>query len=241
MYKHNPVICAIDTRDMDYALHLSSLLEGKVAAIKLGLEFFTSFGIDGVKRVTKNGKIPLFLDLKFHDIPNTIAGAVKSSMVCKPFLLTVHASGGSEMMKIAVETAKEEADKLSIRCPQIITVTLLTSLGKEYLPSIGVYDSIPDYVLRLAELSSLSGANGFVCSGQEVEILNDKFGKEYTYVVPGVRSFLDNDHDHDQKRIVTPRQAMNIGASYIVIGREITKSVNPELALDNILKEINNN
>jgi len=239
MYKENPIICAIDTRDIDFALQLSSQLQGKVGAIKLGLEFFTLFGVEGVKRVTRDGEIPLFLDLKFFDIPNTVAGAIKSSMACKPFLLTVHATGGSEMIKRSVEAAREESEKLSIETPKIIAVTMLTSLGKDYLQTVGINDTMPNQVARLAGLASESGADGFVCSGQEVRALNDNLGNKFTYVVPGIRSLSIN--SDDQKRVVTPKQAMESGASFIVMGREITGSENPARTVDNILEELNKN
>jgi len=239
VYKDNPIICAVDTRDIDYAIRLSSTLKGKIGAIKLGLEFFTLFGIDGVKRVTNDGEIPLFLDLKFFDIPNTVAGAIKSSMACSPFLLTIHASGGQEMIKRSVEAAKERAEELSIEPPKILAVTLLTSLGKDYLQNIGIDDNMQGQVSRLANLASESGADGFVCSGQEVKSLNQRFGDDFIYVVPGIRS--RNESSDDQKRVVTPKVAMDSGATFLVMGREITRSNDPVSTVENILEELNKN
>lgn len=218
---NNPIICAIDTTDVAKAKNLVQAVHGSVGAIKLGLEFFTANGIAGVNAVA--GGIPLFLDLKFHDIPNTVAGAVRATASINAFMLTIHTSGGKAMMQAAAEAAKTLPKK-----PMIIGVTVLTSLDGYDLESIGMQNDVGYQANKLTELAQDSGLDGVVCSPHEIEILRRQCGKDFKLIVPGIRpagSAAD-----DQKRVMTPKKAIQKGADYLVIGRPITEAKDPAQA-----------
>jgi len=231
----NPIICAIDTTNIDEAKALANGLNGNVGAIKLGLEFFTAHGAKGVKEVTSSG-VPFFLDLKFHDIPNTVAGAVKAATKLGAFMITIHTLGGKEMMKAAVKAAKEEADKRGIEKPIVLGVTMLTSMDESDLSDIGVSGDIKSQVQRLAELAVESGLDGCVCSAHEIEAIREVTGNELTLVVPGIRP--EGSDAGDQKRVMTPKQAIKEGADYLVIGRPITQADSPFAAAKEIFESI---
>lgn len=222
---------ALDTTDLAHALDLANALSGHVGGVKVGKEFFTACGPEGVYAVTQCG-MPVFLDLKFHDIPNTVAGAIKASLLFSPYMVNVHALGGEMMMRAAAKSAEEAGEGR----PLVLGVTVLTSINENDLQSIGIENSVSDQVLRLASLSQFSGLDGVVCSAQEVEDLREHFGKDFKLVVPGIRpKWAQN---NDQKRIVTPADAIAIGADYLVIGRPITQADNPIEAADRIAAEI---
>lgn len=231
----NPILCAIDTADLESAQSLAHEIAPHIGGIKLGLEFFLKCGADGVKYVTKGGEIPLFLDLKFHDIPNTVTGAVRSVMQCTPFMLTVHTSGGEAMLRAAKETATEQAEKLGITAPSIIGVTMLTSMDDSDLKDIGMREDVPNTAKQLTSLAKNAMIDGIVCSGHELSSLHAKNDSEFLYVTPGIRL---HGHSQDQKRIMTPQEAIEQGASYLVIGREITQSDNKQYAIQQILENI---
>jgi len=224
------IFAAIDTTDTDRARTLADQVRGRVGGIKLGKEFFTANGPRDVANVI--GDARLFLDLKFHDIPNTVAGAVRAASALKPFLLNVHASGGTAMMRAAADAAAEVGEAR----PLMLGVTVLTSLGDEDLAAMGVNGTAADQVVRLAKLAQDCGLDGVVCSAREIEALRDACGDGFKLVVPGIRpSWASAD---DQKRIVTPREAIERGADYLVIGRPITAAADPAEAADRIADEL---
>jgi len=222
---------ALDTTDLEAAAGMAARLKGHVGGVKLGKEFFTALGPEGVKRIGAAG-MPVFLDLKFHDIPNTVAGAVRAALALRPAMLNVHASGGAAMMKAAVEAAAQAADDK----PILLAVTVLTSMDDSDLNAIGVEGPARDQVLRLAMLAQDSGLDGVVCSALEVEDIREHLGRDFKLVVPGIRP--DWAAADDQKRIVTPSDAIRMGADYLVIGRPITGADDPVAAADRIAEEI---
>jgi orotidine-5'-phosphate decarboxylase len=221
----NPIFVAIDTADVHHAAALVRDLDRR-AGIKLGLEFFCANGEEGVTRVAEH-EIPLFLDLKFHDIPNTVARAVRAVAHLTPAVLTVHAAGGKEMMQAAKEAAPPGT--------KVVAVTVLTSLDENDLESIGVRASPARQVERLAALAREAGLDGIVCSGDEVKAAKAAWPDGF-FVVPGVRPAGSD--SVDQKRVVTPAQALDDGASILVIGRPITASPNPSRALAEITESL---
>ncbi len=214
----SPIYVAIDTPDFERAKTLVTRVKNHVGGIKLGLEFFMANGKAGVLDMAHLG-LPVFLDLKFHDIPNTVAKAIQALRPIEPAILTVHAAGGRAMM----EDAKAAAPKRT----KVVAVTVLTSLDGADLTSIGLSGSPHDQVERLTLLAKESGLDGVVCSGNEVAAAKKLWPKGF-FVVPGVRPA--DGPVGDQKRVVTPRQAMDNGASILVIGRPITGTEDPDAA-----------
>ena len=232
---YNPVFCALDTTDTALAVRLAEALQGVVGGVKLGLEFHTANGPEGVRAVAAAG-LPLFLDLKFHDIPNTVAGALRSVARLAPALTTVHAIGGAEMMRAAVDAAGDAATKLGLPRTKIVGVTVLTSMGQSELPSIGVDGAVLDQVKRLAALAQESGLDGVVCSPHEVEELRRQCGADFKLVVPGIRPLWAA--AGDQKRVLGPAEAVAKGADWLVIGRPITSAADPVEAAQRINAEL---
>ena len=212
----NPVYVALDTPYLDDAVAMAKKVKAHVGGVKLGLEFFCANGHHGVHEIAKLG-LPIFLDLKLHDIPNTVAKAVQALNGLSPAILTIHASGGRAMM----EDAKAAAGLNT----KVVGVTVLTSLDDHDLTRVGVSDDPHSQVERLADLAREAGLDGIVCSGQEVKAAH-KAWKDGFFVVPGLR--LAGGKTGDQKRIVTPRQARDDGASVLVIGRPITGAEVPD-------------
>ncbi|MBL4907809.1 MAG: orotidine-5'-phosphate decarboxylase [Sneathiella sp.] len=228
----NPVFTAIDKDNLALAEGLAANIAPHTGGIKLGKEFFTSFGPQGVLDVVGND-IPLFLDLKFHDIPNTVAGAVRSAAnIIKPNMLTIHASGGPAMIRAAGDASAEFGDNR----PWILAVTVLTSMDDEDLTAIGIRDGASDQVLRLATLAQKNGADGVICSPLEIAAIRAECGPDFKLVVPCTRP-QGSDHG-DQKRVKTPREALDDGADYLVIGRPITGADNPAEAVRHIVKDL---
>jgi orotidine-5'-phosphate decarboxylase len=225
------IFVALDTTDADKAIRLAENLNGLVGGIKVGKEFFMANGPQGVNRLSKNG-MPVFLDLKFHDIPNTVASAIRASEIVKPFMINVHASGGEAMLKASAKVVNELGDDR----PLLIAVTVLTSLGDDDLHAIGVAGNAAEQVLRLARLTHACGLDGVVCSAREVVRLRAGLGKNFKLVVPGIRPSWAA--ANDQKRIVTPSDAVKMGADYLVIGRPITSADNPVDAAKRIADEL---
>ncbi|MBI3453068.1 MAG: orotidine-5'-phosphate decarboxylase [Rhodospirillales bacterium] len=224
------IFVAIDRMDLDAAHTDVARLKAQAGGIKLGLEFFVANGPQGVRAVA--GPAPLFLDLKLHDIPNTVAGGVRSACSVSPTFLTVHAAGGEAMMRAATEAAHAAG---SAR-PRLLGITVLTSLDDGDLDAVGQRGSIADQAKRLAALAQKSGLDGVVCSAHEVASLRRLCGPDFVLVVPGIRpSWADA---NDQKRVVTPAEAIAQGADYLVIGRPITQSDDPAAALGRIADEI---
>ena len=213
------LIAAVDTPDLLHAQELVRVLRPHCGLIKLGLEFFLRHGPEGFQAAAQGADV--FLDLKLFDIPNTVAGAVRSLLPLEAKLLTVHAGGGGKMIAAAVEAAMEAKEKR----PRILAVTVLTSFDTEGLAKTGVAGDPAQQVLRLARLALESGADGLVCSPHEIAILRQAFGSRPLLVVPGIRP-LGAD-TYDQARVMTPEQAVAAGADYIVVGRPITGAANP--------------
>ncbi|TCS61632.1 orotidine-5'-phosphate decarboxylase [Varunaivibrio sulfuroxidans] len=225
------VFVALDTTDIERAENLSQGLRGRVGGIKIGKEFFTAHGPQGVSRV-RGGHDGLFVDLKYHDIPNTVAGAVRASLAMRPTIVNVHAGGGAAMMRAAAAAAAEAGENR----PLMIAVTVLTSLGADDLRAVGIEATPEEQVLRLAALAQACGLDGVVCSAREVTALRQHLGSDFTLVTPGIRpEWAASD---DQKRIVTPREALDMGADYLVIGRPITAAPNPAQAAARIAAEL---
>jgi orotidine-5'-phosphate decarboxylase len=231
MNNTSPIVVALDFEQKSAALNLVSQLDPALCRLKVGKEMFTHFGPDFVKELQQR-KFDVFLDLKFHDIPNTVAKAVKASADLGVWMVNVHASGGSRMM-IAAREALESFGKEK---PLLIAVTVLTSMEQSDLVEQGINLTPQQQVLRLAGLVDKSGLDGVVCSAQEAVELKQQFGKEFCLVTPGIRpSFATAD---DQKRVMTPADALKAGVDYMVIGRPITKAADPLSALQQIYREI---
>jgi orotidine-5'-phosphate decarboxylase len=228
----NPVFCAIDTPDLDKAEKLAMSLRGHVRGLKLGLEFFLAHGAAGYRRIAEIG-LPIFLDLKLHDIPNTVAGAVASLLPLQPDFLTLHASGGAAMMRAAADAAGKAKDAR----PKLLGVTVLTSLDAADLAAVGQGMDAAEQVLRLAKLVKASGLDGIVCSPEEVKNLRAELAPDFVLMVPGIRPAWAA--ANDQKRVMTPKEAIVAGATYLVIGRPITGAENPAEAARRIEEEIN--
>ncbi len=229
-----PVFCAIDTPDLDRAKALAAAMERAGCGLKLGLEFFNAQGPQGTKEITDAyPDVPLFLDLKFHDIPNTVAGAVRAVTALAPAYINVHASGGLEMMIAAQNAAAEQADKIGVTAPKVLAVTLLTSLDESALCKIGYKEGVEERVVQMARLVQEAGLAGIVCSAKEIEPVRATCGNDFALMVPGIRPA--GAAVGDQKRVMTPESAMQAGATHLVIGRPITGADNPEDAARTIL------
>jgi len=218
----SPIFVAIDTPELDRALHVAQVVRGRAGGLKLGLEFFAAQGPDGVARVAALG-LPIFLDLKLHDIPNTVGKAVEALAPLQPAILTVHAAGGRAMLAAARAAAPADT--------KIIGVTMLTSLDESDLAAAGVEGSAAQQVERLTRLARDSGIDGIVCSGAEVSAARSLWPSGFL-VVPGIRP--EGADAADQKRVVTPRRAVDDGASVLVIGRPITGAADPAAAIAEI-------
>ncbi|MBR0559771.1 orotidine-5'-phosphate decarboxylase [Neokomagataea anthophila] len=227
------LIAALDTQSIQQANNWAHQLSRHVDALKLGLEFTYACGFEAVKEFSQ--KHPLFLDLKLHDIPNTVAGGLSSLGQIHPKLLTIHASGGRAMIERARE-ALEIAYPNSSERPILLAVTVLTSMDENALHEIGVVGSVDDQVLRLGKMAISSGADGLVCSSKEITLLRQALGHKPTLVVPGIRPA--GSASDDQKRIMTPTDAARAGADWIVVGRPITRSENPTAAARAIQDEL---
>lgn len=231
----NPIFCAIDTPAIDTARSLALEVAPHVGGLKLGLEFFNANGPDGVRIVTALGR-PLFLDLKLHDIPNTVAGGIRSTAALGPAFITVHASGGSAMMRAAADAATEAAEALGLSRPRLLGVTVLTSLDSDDLAAVGQNPEVADQVDRLAALAQDSGLDGIVCAPTEIARLRRRCGAGFTLMVPGIRPAGAD--SGDQKRVMTPAEAMAQGADHLVIGRPITGAGDPALAARRIADDL---
>jgi orotidine-5'-phosphate decarboxylase len=226
----NPIFVALDTPSLDRARALAQTLKPFVGGVKVGLEFYGANGPDGVRAIAAAGA-PVFLDLKLHDIPNTVAGAMKALAPIGAAILNVHASGGAAMMRAAAEAAATAQ-----RRAKIIAVTVLTSLEDRDLPTVGVSATALDQAVRLAVLAKDSGLDGVVCSPLEIAAVRAACGPKFLIVTPGVRP-AGGDLG-DQKRVMTPKQAVDAGADILVIGRPITGASDPAQAARGIAAEL---
>jgi orotidine-5'-phosphate decarboxylase len=225
----NPIFCAIDRPDLEGALALARAVAPHVGGIKLGLEFFAAQGPRGVEEVAVTG-LPIFLDLKLHDIPNTVAGAVREIARLGVAMLTVHAAGGRAMLEAAVAAAAAGSKR-----PSLLGVTVLTSLDEADLAATGVASAPGEQALRLGRLAMEAGLDGLVCSPLEIESLRRELGPGPKVVVPGIRPDGVGD---DQKRTMIPAEALALGADVLVIGRPITRAVDPAAAATAIERQL---
>lgn len=229
----SPVIVALDYDNAEAALAMAAQLDPAVCRVKVGKELFTIAGPDLVRKLVQSG-FQVFLDLKFHDIPNTVAAAVRAAANLGVWMVNVHASGGERMMQAAAEALAPLGDKR----PLLIGVTVLTSTAEEELAPVGVTRPLKEQVVALAELAKNNGLDGVVCSAQEAESLKAACGSGFALVTPGIRPAGTD--AGDQRRIVTPVDALRKGSDYLVIGRPITGAKNPAAALDAIVADIEN-
>ena len=213
------VIVALDYDNKHSALTLADRLDPKYCRVKVGKELFTAAGPSVVKELSDRG-FDIFLDLKFHDIPNTVAKALSAAADLGVWMANVHASGGSRMMSAAKQALGNSGSDMLL-----IGVTVLTSMDTSDLEEVGIKRTLSDQVLHLASMTKDSGLDGVVCSAQEARTLKESLGKDFKLVTPGIR--LANSAADDQRRIVTPSDAMALGSDYLVIGRPITQSADP--------------
>ncbi|MCG9696699.1 orotidine-5'-phosphate decarboxylase [Shewanella sp. Isolate11] len=222
-----PIIVALDYDKKDEALQLIDKLDPDMCRLKIGKEMFTLFGPQMVKDIHSRG-FDLFLDLKFHDIPNTVAKAVTAAAELGVWMTNVHASGGLAMM----QAAQKALQPYGVDAPLLIAVTVLTSMSDEELALIGINVTAAEHVQRLAALTQQAGLHGIVCSAQEASMLKAEFGQDFKLVTPGIRPVGAD--KGDQHRVMTPPQAIAAGSDYLVIGRPITKAADPLTALSDI-------
>ncbi len=232
------IFCAIDTPDTDEAVDLITRLSPVLSCFKLGLEFFVAQGPDGIAKARRaaGAKAKIFLDLKLHDIPNTVAGAVRSAVRAQVDFLTIHTSGGRAMMMAAMAAAADEAAARGVTPPKILGVTVLTNLDSTDLESVGQMLPPRQQVLKLAQLAMEAKLDGLVCSSHELSVLREALGYKPVLVVPGIRPAGAD--AGDQKRIMTPKEALALGASYLVIGRPITLADDPVAAARAIVESL---
>ncbi len=228
---HERIFVAFDTTDLDGALELARALRGLVGGIKLGHEFFTACGPEGVRRISEVG-LPIFLDLKFHDIPTTVAHAITAALPLRPFMLNVHGGGGEAMLRAAAGAAAAAGRDR----PLVLAVTVLTSLADADLAAVGVAGEVREQVTRLALLAKASGLDGVVCAASEIMALRGATGGAFKLVVPGVRPAWAAADDH--KRVLSPGEAVALGADYLVLGRPIVAAAHPADAARRIVDEI---
>ena len=239
----NPIYCGVDTSDLVQASKLIQSIAGgprpAVGGIKLGLEFFLAHGAPGIRYAfptpVRATGVGFFLDLKLHDIPNTVAGGIRAVVDLEPTYITVHASGGREMLKAAVEEAGSQAARLGVARPRLLGVTVLTSLDRSDLKATGIDADPSDQVLRLAALARDSGLDGVICSPLEIAALRRLCGPDFVLMVPGIRPV--GSATDDQKRSMTPREAVDLGASHLVVGRPIYRAQDPRRAAEAIARE----
>jgi orotidine-5'-phosphate decarboxylase len=232
---HNPIIVALDVPTADAALALAHRLGSAVGAFKIGKELFTAAGPDVVRRIRALGA-PVFLDLKFHDIPNTVAKAVAAAVHLDVQMLTVHASGGSAMLQAAESAAREAAERLHKPPPLVLAVTVLTSLDATALAELGLPPDVEAHVERLAALAARAGIRGLVCSPLELPTLRRLLPHDMQLVTPGIRPA--SAPADDQRRTMTPLEAMQAGANWLVVGRPITAAADPAAAAHSLLQSI---
>lgn len=230
------ILCALDTTCIDKAQTLAGTLSPYVGGVKLGLEFFGANGPQGFLEVAKANE-NIFLDLKLHDIPNTVAKTIHSLMPLCPKIMTIHTAGGPAMMKAASEAATAAALEVGCQRPLIVGVTILTSLDNEDMETIGFKNKVSMQVVKLARLAKENGLDGVVCSPLEIKLIKESCGNDFKLVVPGIRPA--GSIQGDQKRVMTPKEAVALGADYLVIGRPITKSEDPAKSAQLIAEEIN--
>jgi len=227
---HNPVFVALDTPDLSHAVSLAKSVKDHVGGLKIGLEFITACGPDGVRKIVELG-LPVFADVKFHDIPNTVAGASRALAKLGATMFNVHASGGEAMMRDAVAAARAVDPKVTV-----LGVTVLTSIDNAVIDSVGQRGPAAEQVVRLAKLAQFSGLDGVVCSAHEIALIRKACGPDFFLAVPGIRPAGAD--LADQRRVMTPAEAHRAGADILVIGRPITGAADPAAAARAIAHEL---
>ena len=227
---NNPIYCAIDTGDIEEATNLIRQIKPHIGGIKLGLEFFTSCGESGCQPM-KEFDMPLFIDLKLHDIPNTVSSALRGIFSLEPKYTTLHISGGSEMLKSSVSMKKEIQSKTNL-----LGVTILTSFNDNTIEELGFGTSVKHTIEQLTSIAYESRLDGIVCSPQEVKHIKETYKDKLKLIVPGIRSSSNN--NDDQKRTLSAKEAISAGADILVVGRPITKAIDPAESAKNLLQEI---
>ena len=231
MLPKNKLFVALDNMDIAGINRTLEPIADLVGGIKLGMEFWNRYNVNGVKRLTKTHNLPLFLDLKLHDIPNTVAHGLKFALKCHPFMTTIHAAVGANMIRAAKDTILDSESPET----KLLAVTVLTSLTQSDLGAMGFAGSVSDTVLKLADNAIKSGVDGIVCSPLEIDLIRQNFGKDIMVVTPGIRMQTGGD---DQKRTLTPKEAVEKGASYIVVGRPITEASDIKQVTQDIIRII---
>jgi orotidine-5'-phosphate decarboxylase len=246
MAMRNPIIAALDVPTAEQALKLANAIAPVAGGFKIGSELFTSAGPDIVKKIRATGAA-VFLDLKFHDIPNTVAKAVASATRLDVQMLTIHTGGGLEMMRAAEKSAQETAAQAGLNAPLVLGVTVLTSHDNSTLSEIGIQSDTGKQVERLANLAVKAGLRGLVCSPLEIADLREILPSHIQLVTPGIRTRLGEasgvawagaEKSDDQKRTLTPKEAIDAGANWLVIGRPIYAAENPRAAAEKILESL---
>jgi orotidine-5'-phosphate decarboxylase len=230
-------IFALDVHTLEEARRFVNLLKDRVAFFKVGLELFTAFGKEAVKAVQEEGG-HVFLDLKLHDIPNTVSRAAEEAVKIGVEMFNLHATGGLEMMRETAARCRNLAENLGRPRPMILAVTILTSLDEGNLKEVGLIGPVPERVVSLAELAQRAGMDGVVASPQEIIPVRQRCGPKFIIVTPGIRPAFTGVGTDDQKRVMTAKEAITAGADYIVIGRPIRLASNPVAAMDKLLEEI---
>jgi orotidine-5'-phosphate decarboxylase len=235
MARGEKIIVALDVNSIEEVEKLVDKLRPVIKIFKIGYELFTSCGTEAVDVIRRKGCKP-FLDLKYHDIPNTVMKASRAAAKQSVHMFTVHALGGLKMLEMAVESAGEEAERLQVPKPLILGITVLTSLDKKDVESVGISGPVHEEVLRLVKLCEKAGLDGVVASAKEVTKIRKAVKEDFLIVTPGIRPSWSQ--KRDQKRIATPKEAIDMGADYLVIGRPITAQEDPKAAAEKIIEEI---
>jgi orotidine-5'-phosphate decarboxylase len=234
MLNSNKIICALDFDNLSNAVNFVSKINYDIV-FKVGMEFFYNFGLEGIDAIRKKKPgIKIFLDLKLHDIPNTVAKSLFPLIEnIRPCMITLHVSGGSAMLKESVNVVDHICKKHNLKKPIMLGVTILTSLAQEDLKALGHSKSIENYVVKYAKLAYKSGLNGIVCSALETKLVKSLY-KDFIIVTPGIR--INKNNYDDQSRVVTPKKAFTIGSDFIVMGRPLTQSKDPNIVIGDIIK-----
>ncbi len=235
MARGDKIIVALDVSRMDEAERLVNILRPLIRIYKIGSELFTSCGVRAVDLVRRKG-CKVFLDLKYHDIPNTVVRAVKAATARNVHMITLHTMGGLAMMRDVMKAAKEESARLSTPRPLVLGVTVLTSMNTKDLGTVGIKSTAEKEVMKLAALAEKAGLDGIIASPKEITAIRRRVKNNFLIVTPGIRPL--GSQKKDQKRVATPRQALEDGADYLVIGRPITACHDPRACAEKILNEI---